>query len=615
MNRNTLLAFLLILLTISLFSSKFYYEKVLKREHPSVQAKRQREAGKQESSGKPTAVSKTAQEQPTQEKERKKEAVGLSAAGAADTTVQSTADNVDADTIWVETEKLVVGISERGARIISIRTKDYRLDPIAGNKTLLENPYIELVSEPQHGGANLTINNESLDDRTFEYKGSQPKLSVCGEDTTIARFSCEVAGARVEKHYRFVGDSYVIGLAIESAVLDGKRIGVGWQCGIVESEAVVSKRSSPYDIRKIHLYDGKNVPGHIVEKKASRSDESGYFKWVGLTSKYFLVALISDTARDADVAIEAFEVDDAGEASAQKRRTPTIDYRFTCQRFASGPKESYLLYVGPSSLRELKREGVGLEKVLFGGWKWFLWAHVWFPALCEFVLWLLIFLQKGLRDYGVVIIVLTVLSRLITYPLTQSSMKSMGRMRELQPKINALRDKHKGKAQKLNQKMMELYKQEGVNPLNPGCLPMLLQMPVFISLFIVLRKSIELRGAGTWLVPWVRDLSKPEAIPGISDWLQKVAPNGLWMYGNTVGLLPVVMAVLTFYQNKMTMKDPNQKAMVYFMPVFMLVLFNSFPSGLVLYWTFSSALALAQQLLTERWKKMPAAQTVRGAQT
>jgi YidC/Oxa1 family membrane protein insertase len=613
MNRNTILAFLLILATIVVFNHPAYYKYVLHQEHPSEVAKRrQRERAFAEQQ----SHSAEAQPQGAGQAAAPVETAQMGEQEAATTEPADTSgifvDTVRFDTIWVETEKLVVGISERGARIVSVKTKEYRRNPIDKNGSLEGNPYIELIDDPDAGGANLLINGENFDGRIFDCVAAGESLAVSGTDSLTVPFVLEDAGGNgVRKEFRFTGGSYLVGLKIKSATLNGKKVGVGWLGGIAESEGQ-SGKASAYDMRKVHLFDGKNV-SHIAEKKAHKSEESGYFKWVGLTSKYFLTALVSDAVRDGDVELEAVALKDEAAGDATKKRVSLIDYRLMWQRFAAADTETYEIYVGPSSLRDLKAQGIKLEKVLFGGWKWFLRADLWFPALCEFVLWLLIFLQKGLHDYGLVIIVLTILSRLITYPLTQSSMKSMSRMRDLQPKVSAIRDKHKGNAQKMNQKMMELYKQEGVNPLNPGCLPMFLQMPVFISLFIVLRKAIELRGAGTWLVPWVHDLSQPEALPVVSDWLQRVAPNGLWMYGNTVGLLPVVMAVLTFYQNKLTMKDPNQKAMVYFMPVFMLVLFNSFPSGLVLYWTFSSALGLAQQVFTDKWKKLPKARNTHGA--
>jgi YidC/Oxa1 family membrane protein insertase len=169
-------------------------------------------------------------------------------------------------------------------------------------------------------------------------------------------------------------------------------------------------------------------------------------------------------------------------------------------------------------------------------------------------------------------------------------------MKELQPKINHIRERYKTNPKKMNEEVMALYKQEGINPFNPGCLPMFLQMPILFALFIVLRKAIELRGAHTVLIPWVKDLSQPESLVSLAN----IIPNGIPMYGNNIALMPIIMAILTFVQNKMTIKDPNQKMMIYFMPIFMLVLFNNFPAGLVLYWTFSNALGILQQYLLDK---------------
>lgn len=171
----------------------------------------------------------------------------------------------------------------------------------------------------------------------------------------------------------------------------------------------------------------------------------------------------------------------------------------------------------------------------------------------------------------------------------------LGRMKDVQPKLEAIRSKYKNNPKKMNEQIMALYKKEGINPFNPGCLPMIMQMPVFISLFVVLNKAIELRGAKTFIMPWVGDLSQPEALIHL--------PFTVPIYGSNIALLPIIMAILTYFQNKATIKDPNQRMMIYLMPIMMLVLFNNFPAGLVLYWTFSSALQLLQQWIMDTSKK------------
>ena len=200
--------------------------------------------------------------------------------------------------------------------------------------------------------------------------------------------------------------------------------------------------------------------------------------------------------------------------------------------------------------------------------------------------WLLAALYVFVRNYGVAIIVLTVLARVVTAPLTNKQMRSMERMRALQPKLQELKDKHGDDRQKQSEEMMKLYRQEGVNPLG-GCLPMLLQLPVFIGLFYALRSSIQLRHAPFF--GWIDDLSAPYLLfelPGI---------------GIPVRVLPLLNGLTMLVQQRITpmqgMDPAQQKMMTTMMPIVMTVVFYQFPSGLVLYWMVSSVLAVGHQLL------------------
>ena len=601
MKKNTILAFLIILVSINFFTSRFYYEKILGRRHPS-----NGQQGILERKGdvKAAEVDSAAADTTRGVVEERGAVAGVAVTDVARTvwgvdeapaSAARASSVVEWDTVWIETERVVCGISERGGVIVSLRIRDYRY--MGGDRCGEE---VELVGDSGVGGCNLLVNDRDYDKLLFVCADSAPgPIRVSGNERVSLVFRYEGSdGEWLAKEYTFVGEGYRIGYAVRAADLDGKSVVTGWLCGISDSEkGVGGGKSAQYDQRSLHLFDGRSVE-YLVHKKAGREEKTGYYEWAGITSKYFLVALVPDSVRDADIGIETWQLEPP--QTGGKKGGVVLNYRFRWKRFASGCVESYWVYAGPSKLTELKGTGEALQKVLFCGYAWFFAADRWFPVLCEFVLWLLVELHKLVKDYGVVIIILTVLSKVVTYPLTASSMKSMGKMRELQPRINKLREKHKGNPKKMNERLMAFYKEEGVSPLAGagGCLPMIMQMPVFISLFVVLRKAIELRGAGTVLLPWVKDLSQAEALPVISP-LPFVIP----MYGDNVALLPIVMAVLTYFQNKATIKDPNQKAMVYFMPVFMLVLFNSFPSGLVLYWTFSSALGLVQQWYTDKGKR------------
>jgi len=176
------------------------------------------------------------------------------------------------------------------------------------------------------------------------------------------------------------------------------------------------------------------------------------------------------------------------------------------------------------------------------------------------------------------------LIKIIVHPLTRKSYVSMQKMQTLQPKLNELKEKYGKDPQRLNKETMKLYKESGINPLS-GCLPTLLQLPLLWAIFIVFRNTIELRDAA--FIWWIKDLSAPDTILKL--------PFSIPFYGDLVNILPLFMGVTMFIQQKMTMKDPKQKAMIYFMPIFLTLLFNSFPSGLNLYYALFNLFSILQQ--------------------
>ena len=586
MNRNTIIAFILIIVCFRFFFSEFYYEKILRKPYPF---KKQEKVEQKQ-------VADTTQVKKEVKRDKPKAApIVEDTLVKVDTLLATNSDTVQLDTItidtvWIETDKIICGISEMGGKIISIKTKEFTY---GNGKEKDKKELIELVPAESEGGTGLRINEEQFDNRIFKHKGDKKKLAIANDEKVVVKFTCDLQEDKnLTKQFSFYKGKYKIGYKIISEEIDGKKVETGWGCGINESEKS-SGRMAQLDQRRIHLYDGKSVE-HIIMKKKGGEERTGYYNWMAITSKYFLVAIVPEKIKDAEIGIKAFEIKKNEE---EEKKNKTLNFKLLYKNFASGNEESLWLYAGPSQLTEMKKYDIGLQKVLFRGYRWFFWADKWFPAVCEFVLWLLIQLQKGVKDYGVVIIILTIILRIVTYPLTQSSMKSMNKMKELQPRINKIRERYKGNPKLMNQKIMEFYRNEGINPLGGmgGCLPMLLQMPIMISLFIVLRKAIELRGQGTFLIPWIKDLSQAEVL----------FPLGfnIPLYGSNVALLPILMAVLMYFQNKATIKDPNQKAMIYFMPIMMLVLFNNFPSGLCLYFTFSTALQVIQQVITDKKKK------------
>ncbi len=568
------MAFVIILGTMLVFTSptyqKFYTEKILKKEY------------------KPNKKEIREVVQKDKEQQSEKQQVVIKEDIVVKDSIVESQDTVteEYDTIWMENNKIRVGISEEGAVITNIVMKEYKE---TGKNNIGK---IELLEENDGGGSQLIIGNKRYDKKKFNYTGTKKNVYADKERKKLTFEHKNENGEKVAKSYLIDPDGYKIEVKIEKEQLSGERIGFGWFCGIKESEK--QQQKNMYNKKAVHYFNSESVE-HLVMKKEAKEEPSGRYKWLGITSKYFFIAINQEKNDDADLKIESF-------IEEKDNKKKQYNYKLEMSKIADSNEETFFIYAGPTKRDELKKFNLKYEKVMFPVMSWgkiFFWSEKWFPWLAEIVLTLLIGIQKIFKDWGLSILILTIITKIITFPMTMSSMKSMEKMKNIQPKVNKIRTKHKNNPQKMNEEIMALYKKEGVNPLNPGCLPMFLQMPVFISLFVVLRKSIEIRGATTSLIPWISDLSQAEVLFS----LDKIVPNGIPMYGSNVALLPIVNAVLTFFSQKMTIKDPNQKAMIYFMPIFMLVIFNSFSSGLVLYWTFQSALQLIQQLLINKKNK------------
>jgi YidC/Oxa1 family membrane protein insertase len=219
------------------------------------------------------------------------------------------------------------------------------------------------------------------------------------------------------------------------------------------------------------------------------------------------------------------------------------------------------------------------------GWAWLI------RPISEYIM-LPIFtaIHYVIPNWGLVIIIFSILIKVALHPLSKTQMKSMKKMQKLQPLMDEMREKYKDDPQKMNQSIMNLYKEYGVNPAG-GCLPLLLQMPIMYALYSVFRGAIELRQAS--FVGWITDLSIPDVIYRLSFKLPLIGIQD-------ISGIAVLMGVTMFFQTKMTTKDPRQKAMVWMMPIMMTFLFNGFPAGLNLYYTVFNILSIGQQLLINK---------------
>jgi YidC/Oxa1 family membrane protein insertase len=246
-------------------------------------------------------------------------------------------------------------------------------------------------------------------------------------------------------------------------------------------------------------------------------------------------------------------------------------------------------YIGPKDFSFLKTQGMEQTEVMeFKSTGFFKFMNpVMFP-LKKALLWGLTSLYAVFHNYGVAIMLLTIIVRVIFWPVTHKSTESMRKMQALQPQIKEIREKYKDNPQRMQQETMQFYKQNKVNPMG-GCLPMVIQIPVFIALYTVLRSAIELRFSRFL---WVRDLSEPENLFA-----------GMIPIVGSLNILPILMAATMVWQQKITPSagDPQQqKMMSLVMPIMMLFFFYGMPSGLVLYWTTSNLLMIIQMMIKKR---------------
>jgi YidC/Oxa1 family membrane protein insertase len=288
--------------------------------------------------------------------------------------------------------------------------------------------------------------------------------------------------------------------------------------------------------------------------------------WIAIRTKYFLTALVPQKQAPGSQVLAIQENGD-------------IRYDVGLYFDVSRPFLS-TLYLGPLEYSRIKQLGKNLDQIMNFGWAFI-------RPISKLVHWFLIFLYKYIPNYGFVLLVFSVLVKILVYPLTNKSYTSTKKMQAIQPMLNDLREKHKNDQRKFAQAQMALFKEHGVNPLS-GCVPIFLQMPLLFALFTVFRSSIELRGSP--FIFWIKDLSRPDAVLDLGI--------NIPLYGEQVAILPLLMGITMFIQMKSTptpQSGAQQKYMMYFMNGFFVLIFNQFPSGLVLYYTLFNVLTILQQ--------------------
>ncbi len=474
----------------------------------------------------------------------------------------------------VDNDLFQATLSSKGATLKSLVLKKH----LDGNRR----PF-DLVSNGKNGALSLlflTREGKRIDTRDLYFSNVtlDTLRTITGKESYVVRYHLDVApGQAIDILYGFAGDSYKVDYDVKltgfANALAGNEYQLQWDGGVPYSE---KNRPDEAQSALASAYLG----GSLVKLDASkenqsyREEQSGEAQWVGVRNKYFVAALIPH-GRSAGIYLDGKREtgnDYENYLAALKMAVPVtsgvIDDKFS-------------LYLGPLDYNIVKAQKVNLEKIMDFGWDWLT------RPFAEYIILPVFNWMNGfVGNYGLIIIIFAFLIKLVTYPLSMASTKSMKKMSALQPALKELQEKYKDNPAKLQSELGRIYKEAGVNPIG-GCLPVVLQMPLLFAMFYVFRSSIQLR-QHSFL--WAKDLSVPDSIFDFGF--------AIPMYGSHIAVFPILMAVTVYLQQKITpttQSNEQMKVMMYMFPAMMLLFFNNMPAGLGLYYLMFNIFSVAQQ--------------------
>jgi YidC/Oxa1 family membrane protein insertase len=479
-------------------------------------------------------------------------------------------------TITVDTPKYKAALSLKGARIVSFKLKDY-------TQTLQGTELVNLFDPggPDSSGPSimLTRRDETLDDSALAYQSDTNETLVTlkeqGAKKSITFRTTTSGGLTLSKTFTFYSDRYSIDLSVglvnESDEDRDYLVTFPWK------KVYRGEKDERFAWNSAEILLNGELKDYYFKDIKGDEEPSGRVGWVGLGDIYFFKALVFGERPAAKVTLFKPTNDGIAEIWARYGAVDTA---------AGKPaKIDLILYLGPKEHEALTAAGHGLSRALFYSNYWIL------EIMSQYLMIFLRFCNSGFpvaglkvpgtHNWGIDIIILTVLIKILFIPLTHKSTQSMKRMQDLQPQIAKIREQYKDDKAALNKATMELFREHKVNPLG-SCWPMFLQLPVFIALYQILAYAIELRHAGFVCIPSIylclNDLSAPDPYY----------------------VTPILMGGTMVLQQWMTPSggDPTQRKMMLLMPVFFTYLFLTFPSGLVLYWLVNNVLSIGQQLIT-----------------
>ncbi|WP_319522737.1 membrane protein insertase YidC [uncultured Desulfosarcina sp.] len=470
--------------------------------------------------------------------------------------------------IKVETPFYNVRITTRGATVTSYVLNEYR------EAVEVDAPKKQLIPKEIQGGLfHASMSNRSiqgLEDAVFTVDRNESDIRVNEEKKSLALHWISKDGVTVSKIFTFDPQSYMIDLKIVLSNNGIERVADSLELSL---RSPVMKDKGYGFVGPSALIDSKleQVKAKKIEDK---NEFNGKISWIGVEDRYFISSIIPGEETEGRMKLALND--------------ETITNKLVNPAFELAPGSSkefqFYLFMGPKSMDLLSHLGHGLDKALNFGF---------FDILAKPCLWFMNQIHSVIPNYGVAIILLTIFTKILLWPLGNKSYKSMSEMKKLQPLMTEIREKYKDDKQKMNQELMALYRTYKVNPMG-GCLPMVLQIPVFFALYRMLYQAIELRHAPFFL--WINDLSAPDRLFDFGFSIPFMEPP----YG--IPVLTIVMGATMLLQQKMSPPpgDPTQAKMMMLMPLVFTFIFINFSSGLVLYWLVNNVLSISQQYYVQK---------------
>lgn len=465
-------------------------------------------------------------------------------------------------------------LSEQGGSLISAKLVGIteQKDPASGLKQLVTLPATQPNAIPL-GTLNGSI--PGLENGFFQLQGAATELTVKDQPGIIKFVWTSPQGVEIIRTFTFQPDSYLFSQDIR--VTNNSTAPVDDNLTLAVRAGHDPKEGGDYAFRGFGAYVDNSLVEEEIDDIKEAKVRAGNVSWVAYENSYFLQAIIPDAKGSAKALL-----------SGNPEANPIVTARYAGPPLALAPGTTKEIktfgYFGPKRIEILKAAGHNLDSSIYMGW---------FDILARPFLYFMNFVYDIVGNFAVSIIILTIIVKICFWPLTQKSYKSMKAMQALQPQIAKLKEKFGSDKQKFNQEMMGLYKSHKVNPMG-GCLPMVIQIPVFIALYRLLDYAIELRHAPFML--WIDDLSAPDRLFEFGFSIPFMDPP----YG--IPVLTLLMGASMFVQQKMTPTpgDPTQAKVMMLMPIIFTFIFINFPSGLVLYWLVNNVLSIGQQTLVNK---------------